>query len=367
MDSGDPLVLLLLAAALCPFTPNPKIGFYQWAAAEPAHVIERTAGKLHDLHAGLIRLYLGPRYDYAHPALDASRARHQPAEALRQYKSVLEDPCLPTVVLSAYPARDYGGGLDDISLNRRWSPADRQAETEQLLALAEVIYEIAGDQPKTVIIANSEADSRLVDIANYTGSVDMALQNISLWQRARYQAIARARLRHPHAKLRLLNAFEVSLINLGIERRNGRFQTVPGGGPNALRNIVPYVPFDLLSYSAYETTNSPYQDFAVNTPPADTRTRLFRDWPLLQRAAAGRPIVIGELGYSRRDFDALSTGGVVPRLQVALDTLRQLQPSYITLWQAFDGTLPDGAPDTFGLLEPGSAAEPLLRKAIAGR
>ena len=352
----------LLLAAVCPYTPNATTGFYQWAATKPAQVLQRTAEQLHQLHAGLIRIYLGPRYDYQRPVLAANRARMLPAKEIDrpEIRRLLDDPCLPTIVLSVYPARDYGAGLDDINLNRPWSAQDAEAESSQLRALTERLYAVLGNQDKTVIIANSEADSRLLDVANYTGSLPLAIANITAWQRVRFNAINAARAAHPNAKLRVLNAFEISLVNLGIDKSGAQYTKVAGRGTNALRAIVPNVPFDLLSYSAYESTNSPYQTGAINTPPADITARLIRDLAVLGRATK-KPIMIGELGYSRPVFDKLPTGGVTQRLAAAFSAIEKARPVYVVLWQAFDGPLADGAPDGFGLLEPASISRQTIQ------
>ena len=161
------------------------------------------------------------------------------------------------------------------------------------------------------------------------------------------------------ARLRVLNAFEISLVNLGISKAGAKFVQAPTGGTNALRAVVPTVPFDLLSYSAYESINAPYQTGAVNTPPADIAVRLKRDMAALRRATS-KPVMIGELGFSRRDFDSLPTGGVKERLAASLAAIEQIRPAYTVLWQAFDGTLPDGEPDGFGLLGPDATAASVI-------
>jgi hypothetical protein len=352
----------LVVALTCPFVPNAAVGFYQWAATRPAQVLQRTADQLHQIHAGLIRIYLGPRYDYQRAVLAANRVRMLPVKEIDrpEIRRLLDDPCLPTIVLSVYPARDYGAGLDDINLNRPWSAQDAEAESSQLRALTERLYALLGNQNKTVIIANSEADSRLLDIANYTGSLPLAISNITAWQQARYNAIKAARAAHPNAKLRVLNAFEISLVNMGIDKSGARYTKVAGRGTNALRAIVPNVPFDLLSYSVYESTNSPYQTLAINTPPSDITARLLRDLAILGRATK-KPIMIGELGFSRPAFDKLPTGGVNQRLAAAFAAFEKVRPAYVVLWQAFDGPLPDGAPDGFGLLEPTSTSRQTIQ------
>ena len=357
------MIAALLVAAVCPFVPNATFGFYQWASTAPSDVLERTQEALHRLHAGLVRIYLGPRYDYHSAVLAEGRQRLGPDEAWRQphIRRLLDDPCISTVVLTAYPARNYGSGPDDINLNRPWSKLDEAAEYAQMFALADGLYREYGQQARTFILANSEADARLLEIANYTGSLQDALKNIIAWQRTRYRAVADARLKHAGARLRVLNAFEISLVNLEIVRDGGGFRHDTDGTVNALTSIVPQVPFDILSYSAYESINSPFETGAIDTPPAAITQRLVRDWRRLRRATA-KPIMIGELGFSRREFDALPTGGVTPRLDAALSALRRIRPAYTVLWQAFDGVRADGSSDGFGLLEAEGSAEAVIRK-----
>jgi len=359
---------LFLAAALCPFQPNPNFGFYQWSSVEPAAILEKLAAASHARKTGLVRIYLGPRYDYHSPVLAESRARLSPDQAWRQphIRALLDDPCLPTIVLSVYAARNYGAGPDDINLNRPWSKLDEDAEYAQMLALANGLYDAYGADDRTFILANSEADARLLDIANYTGSLPLAIANVTAWQRTRYRALQDARLRHARAKLRILNAFEISLVNLEIVASGATFEQRPDGTINALTAIVPKVPFDILSYSAYESINAPFETGAIDTPPADIAKRLKRDLAKLRRATV-KPIMIGELGFSRHEFDALPSGGLAPRLQAALAAIRQIHPAYTVLWQAFDGTLPDNTPDGFGLLEPSSPAPAILKQFLSAR
>jgi hypothetical protein len=80
------------------------------------------------------------------------------------------------------------------------------------------------------------------------------------------------------------------------------------------------------------------------------------------RRATSKPIMIGELGFSRLDFDTLPTGGVKERMAAALAAVEQTGPAYTVFWQAYDGTRPDGSPDGFGLLEPASQAGPVIHE-----
>ncbi len=104
----------------------------------------------------------------------------------------------------------------------------------------------------------------------------------------------------------------------------------------------------------------------VNTPPGDVTLRLVRDLAALGRATK-KPVMIGELGFSRPVFDKLPTGGVSQRLAAAFTAIEQARPAYVVLWQAFDGPMADGAPDGFGLLEPGAGARLMIQSYLNHR
>ena len=205
--------------------------------------------------------------------------------------------------------------------------------------MCDFLYREFGHLDKTVILANTEADNKLLDIMNYTGSARRAVDNLRAWTQTRFEAVSEARRANRGARLRVLHAFEISLVNLQFVKQGSMYHKtarVRQGerGWNALQDIVPHVSFDLLSYSAYEATNSPYETQRINVDAALTGQRLERDVRRIRKRAAssvsetgrrrfGRDFVmIGELGYPRERFDALPTGGVLPRLRSALAAAR---------------------------------------------
>jgi len=355
------LLPLAVWAAFMHAEPNPRVGFYQWespicGALLPSplftapELIERTG-------AGLFRFYVGARYDYVHPVLWPRRfagvAHCTPVDILRlaQYRYVIEHPALKTIVLTVYPSRDYGGGCDDINLARGGIGEALEDEYRQMLGLSEYLLSVYGRLEKTVILSNTEADNRMLEIMRHTGSSRLAIDNMIAWQNARFRAVEQGRQRHPKSRLKLLNAFEIALVNLAIEQRGRRFVKSPRGRWNALRNVVPQVGYDLLSYSAYESTNAPYQTGILDTPPEQTGERLARDLAIIKRATS-KPVMIGELGIPRDVFDHLSTGGVEPRLRSALAAIRSFRPAYVVFWQVYDAPAGRLEPAEFGWLDP---------------
>ena len=372
--------LAVTAAISQPGLPQ-RIGFYQWAGVLPANaggdLLTEARHRSVAIGARVFRLYVGARFDYIHPPYSPRRFSRDgisepltPARILRipRYRYVLEDPKIDTVILTVYPISDYGGGPDDLNLQRPWSGRERDLEFTQTSELCRYLYQEFGAFEKTVIIANSEADEKMLDIMNYTGSPEIAVENIRRWTQTRFEAVRDVREVYSSARLRILHAFEISLVNLRIAKQGRGFGKAPlpepaqqRSGWNALNDVAPHVSFDLLSYSAYESTNSPFETRQPDIDPAETGSRLARDLDLIQskarnsvspvgrRAFGERFVMVGELGYARDRFEHLPTGGILSRLQSALQAAIDWGCPYIVLWQVFDAARNGDAAWGFGM------------------
>lgn len=353
--------LLLLALLAAPLTAQPeRVGLYHWVGVAPegetdqlTAARERTA----ELGLGVLRLYLGARYDYQRPYLSPERfageidGARTPAAILQvpRYAAVLDDPRLSTVVLTVYESRDYGGGSDDINLLRPWSDTDARLVDEQISALCRLLYERWGGQAKTVILSNHEADEKIMEILQHSGGdIELVRRNLAAWMQARQAAVERVRAENPQAQLQLYNAFEISVVNLRIAKTAGRYQkTNIAAGVTALEEVVPLIRTDLISYSSYESINSPYETRQPDAPE-QIAGRIERDLQAIYRAAVssispvGRArfgdkfIMLGELGFPREKFEPLPSGGVLARLETALKAAFEWGAPYVVLWQAFD-------------------------------
>ena len=375
-----------------------RIGFYQWDGVAPAggtnDLLTSARRYATDAGARVFRLYLGSRFDYKHhPGSSGNFAddgligggvpvgenRLTPAGilALPRYRAVLEDPKLDTVILTTYASADYGAGPADLDLLRPWGAKEEEAERREIGELCDFLYSQFGDSPKTVVIANSEADEKMLEIMNYTSSPEIAIANLRAWTRARHETIEQARAAHPHARLRVLHGLEISLVNLAIAASGEQFRKSPHGRWNTLRDVVPNVQFDLLLYSAYESINSPYETWNTDADPADAGVRLRRDLDRIQdrgRAAlsgTGKKlfgdhfVAVGEMGFARERFEQLPTGGLLARLTAAMGAAVQWGCPYIVLWQVFDAPKAGGEAWGFGMID-GRGRPPVLRPATSG-
>jgi hypothetical protein len=123
------------------------------------------------------------------------------------------------------------------------------------------------------------------------------------------------------------------------------------------------VPFDLISYSSYESTNSPYETQNTDRPPFETIARLRRDLDRIRSVAAKsvspagrrrfgeRFVMLGELGYARDRFEHLPSGPILPRLYFALRTAIEWGCPYVVLWQVTDAPRNGGEAWGFGMYD----------------
>ena len=379
---GFGVVLFIASGVSAQPRLDQRIGFYQWVGspnfAASEDLLTRARRRSVETGSRVFRLYLGARFDYVHLTFSSrlfSRDRVEgpltPTKilALPRYRSVLEDDSIETVVLTVYPIRDYGAGPDDINLLRPWSKAETELEHGQTKQLCEFLYRQFGDKPKTIILANSEADGKLLEIMNYTGSPQRAIDTLTQWTNTRFQAVDEVRNRYPEARLRIFHALEINLVNLRLVKRGARFQkAAPTQGSSeqgwsALEHVVPNVVFDLLSYSAYESANSPFETRESDTDPRETAARLRRDLerirsqaerslsPLGRRRFGKDFVMIGELGYARDRFEHLPTGPLLPRLYYALKTVLEWGCPYVVLWQVYDSPRDTGEAWGFGMYD----------------
>ena len=93
------------------------------------------------------------------------------------------------------------------------------------------------------------------------------------------------------------------------------------GYPSVLYDVLPYVNFDYVSYSAWESINR-----------SDPVPRLREDLNRIRDAAGSTAIIIGESGFSRNPADLQ----VVTRVDEVLRAAMAWGVEYVIHWQLFD-------------------------------
>jgi hypothetical protein len=145
-----------------------------------------------------------------------------------------------------------------------FTEADEQAETECFAALTEQLLRRHATTRKTFVIQNWEGDWAVR--GNFDPAVSPtrdATANMVRWLAARQRGVARGRRAVAANGPRVVHACEVNLVRQAMER----------GAPSVTTDVLPHVPLDLVSYSAWDTKDSPHDfgralDFILRHKPS---------------------------------------------------------------------------------------------------
>jgi hypothetical protein len=157
------------------------------------------------------------------------------------------------------------------------------------------------------------------------GSPDEALNALKQWFRARAEGIVEGRnraLAEGIGGMRVHIAPEFNTVHMLHDR----------GFKSVLYDVLPFVMFDYVSYSAWESIDS--------QKPADT---LYADLDTIRDVVGSTAIIIGEVGFSR----ARSNGEEVQRTTEVIAAALDWGVAYAILWELYDA---DGASE-FGLFD----------------
>ena len=128
------------------------------------------------------------------------------------------------------------------------SPEDERAEEECFASLTHYLLTTYAGSPKTFVLQNWEGDWALRGSFDPSVKPTQAATSAMIrWLAARQRGVARARSEFPPGKARVFHACEVNLVQQAMER----------GEPGVTTDVLPHVPVDLASYSAWDTKNSP--------------------------------------------------------------------------------------------------------------
>ena len=148
-----------------------------------------------------------------------------------------------TFILTAFrPARPAGYWRDG------FTAADERAEEDCFAALAGHLLRTYAATRKTFVLQNWEGDWALRGC--FDPAVDpggRAIDGMRRWLAARQRGVARARREAEGSTARVWHACEVNLVLQAMER----------GAPSVTVDVLPHVPVDLVSYSAWDTRDSP--------------------------------------------------------------------------------------------------------------
>jgi hypothetical protein len=249
---------------------------------------------------------------------------------------VLTDRGLQTLVITAYDGTGFRHCTTHDYLSPTWYT---DANTEQLeneyADLAYRLRVLTHVSPKQIILSNWEGDNAL-----YCGSAHMfiesatfrascrdsyasivpggsgpgdGVQGMILWHRARYKGVQDGNKRADVAGIgspRILVAPEISSV----------WMLRASGYASVLHDVVPAVPYDLISFSSYE---------ALAGSPKALRAALDE----IRRVTGSDQVMIGELGFPRSVHGAMET---VRKTREALDEALNWGVRYVIIWNLSD-------------------------------
>ena len=176
---------------------------------------------------------------------------------------------------------------------------------------------------KTFIIQNWEADWSYLGAPDPTARIPTyRAQQYSAFLRERQRAVTDARAAVPSGST-IMHAIEV----------NRPYDLVGGARvKRVLRDVVPFVRPDMVSYSAYDTITQWCGSQAEMV--LDIQLRLARALKLIQHYAPGTPIVLGEVGWPEDELPAGYS------LRTLFDTVYDVGDAFgctaLYYWQVWD-------------------------------
>ncbi len=131
-----------------------------------------------------------------------------------------------------------------------FSTEDERAEEECFAELTRYLLQKYSKSKKTFIFQNWEGDWAIRGNFNpSTRPTRSAIANMIRWMSARQRGVARARKENTISGARVFNACEVNLVR----------QSQLKDESSVTKDVLPKVDVDLVSYSAWDTKNSPAQ------------------------------------------------------------------------------------------------------------
>jgi hypothetical protein len=334
-----------------------KVGFYHWAGTA-TRSMQQGVTAVRDLGGMVARVTLSPRY-YSDYNLGASCYEDFTLRKLAEEPDVrgsLAEPAIRVVLLTAFDGVSFGDCATLRFLNPWFYTEENAAAMRE--EYAEFTYHLVqahSGSGKRFILSNWEGDNALYcgqayryaadpefrqwcndnypNLYNGNQSPEDSIEGMRRWFRTRWEGV-RAGTRRAAAAgyggVTVRVAPEISMVR--SLRENGL--------RSVLYDVVPFVPFDYISYSAYESLNRPEPDMALKA-----------DLDTIAQAAGAATIILGEIGYARHYWGERTVELTDRAIAAALDW----GVSYIVQWSVYDT---DPTAD-LGLFDANGALTPL--------
>jgi len=341
-------LLAPLVSALAAGNGAGQIGVYHWGGQYSQSVSQGVAA-IASLGGRVARISLSARFyrDY-NMGTDCLSGFNLTAGAQDpDVAQALANPGIDVVIITAYDGTSYGDCQHMRFLDPAfYTPENTAAIRREYSNLTLYLQRKYARTHKQFIISDWEEDNAiycgdaykfaLVDqvrsdcLSQYQSQYGVAspadaFQGLKLWQDARARGIFDGRRRARAEGVGGMRVYLAPEFNIVRALHDHGFQSV-------LYDVLPSAAFDYVSYSAWESINSPQ--------PAAT---LLVDIGTIQEVAGTSSIIIGETGFNRTEWAGLGVTLTSDVISAALDW----GVAYIVQWELYD----TDAQDEFGLYD----------------
>jgi hypothetical protein len=335
-------ILAFIASTLAAVAPAQSlvknVGFYHWAGQYSDSVsqgVEQTT----QLGSRAVRITLSPKYytDYniggtCYPNFSLSTIAQE-----TNVKRALDNPNIEVFMLTAYDGTSFGDCVNHRYLNPGfYTPSNVSAMVAEYSDFTLYLYETYRSTHKRFIISNWESDNDIYCGVAYAYATDKStrkacdaayptlygnetpndsLEGLQLWLQVRREGIEDGKRRARNAGIggnRVYLAPEFCVVHALHD----------AGFKSVLYNVLPFVSFDYVSYSSYESINQPVPDKA-----------LAADLDIIQSVVGSNAIIIGEFGFSRSFWGSETA---VARTDRVLNAALAWGVAYIFQWNLYD-------------------------------
>src|SRR5579871_421429 len=313
-----------------------QIGIYHWGG-QYSNSVQQGVDAIAALGGHVARHALSASYyrDYniapnCHPAFTLVSAAQE-----NDISRALANPAIDVFIITAYDGVTWGDCLTPKFIDPAFfTPAHTAEIVQEYSDFTSYLYRAYDHTNKQFIISNWESDNsvycgqaysyatnpefRSICRSQYTSlgapSPDAAIEGMKLWLKARAEGVPDGRLRAQAEGLRDVQVYHGPEFNIVHALHDS-------GLPSLLYDVLPFVAFDYVSYSAWESINT-----------ADPAGTLLADLETIENVLGTGAIIIGEVGFQRK----LRSGHDVSQTSQVITAALRWGAPYIIQWELYD-------------------------------
>lgn len=340
----------------CKTKPDTTIGIYHWSG-KATRSLSQGVQSVAEMGGSAVRLTLSPRsyrdYNIDSACIPDFRLGRFLQDA--DVRQALGNVSMRTIMLTTYDGTSYGDCEHQLFLNPRFYTADNRARlVEEYAEFAYELVRMHAASGKTFIVSNWESDNSVYCGSSSRYAVDSAFRkycdaNYALyytensgpaesllglreWFNARAEGIERGRRRaaaEGFGGVKIYAAAEINSVR----------HLSDAGLPGVLTDVLPFVQFDYVSYSSWESLNRP-----------DLTQGLVADLDMIRAKAGTDAVILGEVGYSTVQF-----GDAAERTRAFVSSAARWGIRYAFQWALYD----DASGSGFGLYDGNGVLTPV--------